>query len=88
MIYIATQGGMKVAYKKPKCDYCSEELIIYEEFAFTVETKINRNGIRSKKPQNSVPLSHRGHERLQCERCCVQWEFEVDEKGRIIKIVS
>lgn len=81
-------GGMKVAYEKPLCDQCGEDLILCEDFSFVLETRINKNGIRSKKPQRSSELSHSGVEQLHCRSCSATWDFKRDEKGRIIKVVS
>lgn len=77
-----------MAYGKPICDECGEELILCEDFSFTLKTKINKSGIRSKRSQRSAELSHSGVEQLQCRRCCRTWDFKQDEKGRIIKVVS
>jgi len=83
-----SEGGIIMTYEKPKCNECGRELVLYEQFAFELETKINKNGIRSKRTQSSIPLSHSGIEWLRCTECCLQWEFKEDEKGRIIKVVS
>lgn len=77
-----------MAYEKPVCDECGEELILCEDFSFTLQTKINKNGTRSKRRQRSAELSHAGAEQLHCNRCCITWNFKQDEKGRVIKVVS
>jgi uncharacterized Zn ribbon protein len=75
-------------YEKPKCNYCGEELVLKEDFAFVLETKVNKNGMRSKRAKRSADLSYSGNEQLHCQKCCIEWEFKEDEKGRIIKVVS
>jgi ribosomal protein S27AE len=85
---VQQKEGGKMPYEKPKCDDCGEELFLYEEFSYALETKINKNGIRSKRPQRSAELSHSAYERLRCGTCYREWAFKEDQKSRIIKVMS
>lgn len=71
-------------YEKPKCD-CGEELFLYEEMVFLLETKINKNGILSKKSKRSTEMNH-NVPRLRCGTCFKEWNFDKDREGRIIKV--
>ena len=71
-------------YEKPKCE-CGGELYFYQELVYTLETKINKNGLRNKRPiKNQHGQLGSNWERLQCEKCPKEWNFTEDSKGRIV----
>lgn len=72
-------------YEEPKCS-CGGKLYIYQESAIAIETKINKDGTRSKTPKKrELGESTSNWERLQCENCPLEWDFEEDSKGRILR---
>jgi hypothetical protein len=72
-----------MSYKKPKCD-CGEELIFWSQPVYTVVHFINTNGKKSKR--TLMDYAGEGiYERLKCEECDKEYDFEFDEKDRVIR---
>jgi hypothetical protein len=77
--------GACLSYQLPKCS-CGADLQLYYEEAVSIETKINKNGMRSKKFElTRLGIMTTNFERLRCYECFREWDFNEDEKGRIVK---
>lgn len=73
-----------MSYKKPICD-CGEELVIRQEVVYEDETKITANGEKYKKSKTMFVIDYLNWERLHCIKCGKEYEYELDEKQRIIR---
>lgn len=74
-----------MTYQKPICN-CGGELYFYQELVYTLETKINKDGKRSKRPiKNEHGQLGSNWERLHCQNCCKEWDFTEDVKGRVVR---
>jgi hypothetical protein len=74
---------MRIKYEKPKCE-CGADLDSMEEHTYNKAHSINKNGTKSKKYELEHWM-HNGIEYLRCQKCRNNYEFEQDEKDRIIR---
>ena len=70
-------------YKLPTCE-CGVLLIIYEENGYATERKITKNGSISKKAIETYHVHH-GCTVLVCPKCKKRYDYEHDDKNRIIR---
>ena len=75
---------MKKAYNRPICN-CGGELIIYSEEVHKLYRKINKDGKKSKRVIDTNDGDNNVYNRLRCEECGLEFWYDEDKNGRIIK---
>ena len=75
---------MSKASNKPICD-CGGELYIYTEQVHKLYRKINKDGRKSKRFIDINDGDNNVYDRLRCNDCNMEFWFDEDEDGRIIK---
>ena len=70
--------------KKPMCD-CGGELLIYTEEIQKLYRKINKDGRKSIRVIDTNDGDNNVYERLRCNKCSMEYWFDEDDKGRIVK---
>lgn len=75
-----------MVYQTPKCD-CGHDLVWWSQPVYAERYRINKNGKKAKNPIKRATFyeGETVNERLECYECFKEYDFDFDEKGRIIR---